>query len=346
MSSPKNYRIFHISPGLVRYAESSGQEIVALVKKEVLDEMNFSFRNKPVFSEHKLIEIDDVFDFKNGDPEEKADGVVNDVGYDEYSGRFYVDATIWDEETQANIEKGYGASNAYIVEKVGTAGLHNDVPYDEEILEGSYHHLAIVESPRYSDTQIIQNSKTGGLIMKFKLLGKLGKKGKNQLDKSKVLTNETPTDTPAEKAETMEMNAGASIEVDGQVIPVSDMVEAYMASKNQAVENEASPDEAMLSMEDTILVDGEEVSVQALYEAYAASNTGAEGDLLTNSKTATKTPAKDTEEEAPNRNYKLLQNAVDTAPAEDVRTSSVITETKRLVVGKAKYGTIKENGNV
>ncbi len=354
MSSPKSYRIFHISPGLVQYTdESTGQELVVLVKKETLDQMNHTFKGKPVFSKHKLITSEDAFNLKTGDSENLADGVVTSVGYDEFNGQYFADAIIWDEETQANIDKGYGVSNAYTVDKIGVAGVHNNVPYDEEVLEGTYHHLAIVDSPRYSDTQILQNSKKiGGLTMKFKL----GKKGKNLFGKTKVLANQTPTET-SQSPEVMAMPEDATVEVEGQIIPISSMVEAYIEAQAAlaAAQLENEVEAPSLSMEDTITVDGAEVKVADLYAAYLESQKVLNAEGMSAGTPAEKEVSETDKVRAnslgavqatPNEHFKLVQNAVN-KPAEEKAPVQLTTQASRVVLGKAKYGTVKkEMGNV
>ncbi len=154
LSSPKRFRIFHIAPGLVQYSKDNKEQLV-LVRKQCLDDMNQSFVGKPIFNEtHKDIEASTAFDFSSGQHEDLADGVVTSAGYDEEKGKHWIDAMIWSKAALNNIDNGYGVSNAYIVEKSGPGGTYNNVNYDEEVLGGTYHHLAIVNNPRYSDTEI------------------------------------------------------------------------------------------------------------------------------------------------------------------------------------------------
>ena len=155
---PKRYRALHITPGLVDYTDGD-QRSTVLIKKPALDLMNPSFLGKPVFNfTHKVVDIKNAFDFTSEEQEKHAVGVISEVGYDVESGYYFADMMIWDEKTQRNIDNGYGVSNAYIPE-VEPGGTYNNVPYHQEVMGGKYDHMAIVESPRYGDVKIFENSK-------------------------------------------------------------------------------------------------------------------------------------------------------------------------------------------
>ncbi len=357
MSQGKSYRLYHVSPGLTQYTNpQTGEDYNVLVKKETLDEMNRSFQPIPVFNQHKSVEADEAFDFKNGAAENLAEGTVYEVGYDESSGMFYADAVIWDKETQDLIEKGYGVSNSYTAEEVAPGGLYNNVPYDEEVTKGTYRHIAIVSNPRYSGTRIMQNSesKKGGLIMNFKLL--FSKKTAATPKENAKKENEVED---VEKKDTMEVDAASTVEVDGNTIPLADMVSAYKA-KNQATEVPS------LSMTDTVTVDDKEVPVKDLYDAYQATQTGpmvnttaenskdsqtatTETKTVENTK-ATKTDSavepktdesgQDPQKAAPNDHFKVVKNAAQKAPEETKKVHN--TPLNRQRHGKKLYGTIKE----
>ncbi len=329
MSKPKRYRIFHVAPGLVQYT-SDGQEHLVLLKRETLDAMNQSFVEKPVFNEnHMMVDAADAFVLKSGNREDLAVGIVHDAGCEEWSGRYWVDASIWDDETQDNIDEGYGVSNAYIVKKSGPGGIHNSITYDEEVLEAQYHHLAIVSNPRYSDTQIIQNSKSGG-IMKFKL--NWGKKAEKSA-------------TPEVKETAVEevvMNSDATLDVDGESIAVGKMVKAYQNMKAEEEEKEKEKENATVGMDDTIEVDGETVSVKDLLKAYKAKT--AEGDEKEEDKKEEDVKENSTTEKS--KSFKMVENALNETVMP--KAPKVETEVTRLARGQASYSSIvkKEDANV
>lgn len=336
MSKPKRFIIFHVAPGLVNYAGENGREELVLVRKEALDRMNQSFVGKPVFNEtHKMIDAETAFDLESSNIEELADGIVHAVGYDEYNGQHWVEVMIWDASTLQNIADGYGVSNAYTVKAYGPGGTHNSVPYSAEVLDGEYLHLAVVKNPRYSDTKIIANSKDkeGGVMNKlFKFLGG---KPKEEKPKEEVKTN------------SVDMPADAALEVDGDKIPVADMLSAYKAvKKNEA--DEKAKEEATVNMDDSIEVDGEKIPVKELLAAWKASKKN-EGDKDDDKDEKAKEDAKtNAAPEAKNANFKVLANAA--AKTEETKTPEVDTVSKGLVRGKARYGSavvveVKEGSN-
>ncbi len=322
MSNPKRFRIFHVSPGLVQYSVDNKEHLV-LVKKQCLDDMNQTFVGKPIFNEtHKDIEASKAFDFSGGHSEELADGVVTAAGYDEEKGKHWIDAMIWTERALANIKNGYGVSNAYIVDKSGPGGTYNNMNYDEEVLGGTYHHLAIVSNPRYSDTEIIQNSKSTmkniGGIMRFKF----GMKKKAE---------EAKVDAAKENAvEEMEMNDDAVVEVDGKTIPVADMVKAFQDMKKAEAEAEAKKN-ATLELTDTIDVDGESIDVKTLLAAYKAATT----PTAKNEDSEVKENAVP-KAETKNANFNALKEAAGKTDA--TSNVNILTQRSKLAKGEARYG--------
>jgi len=337
---PKRYKALHIVPGLVDYTEENQRETV-LIKKEALEKMNRSFLGKPVFNFiHKVIDADRAFDFTGEESDKHAVGVISDVGYDVESGYFSADMMIWDEETQKNIdEKDFNVSCAYLPD-VAPGGVYNNVPYDEEVIGGEYHHMAIVESPRYGDARIFANSKNSesGGIMKFKL----------NLGKKKVKQNAAPPEEPKKeepKAEEMEMNMDSVlVDEEGNEYPVSELVENYKMSQNADPE-----EEAVVNMEDTISIDGKEVSMKELYDNYCAKKNAepptdqplddvVDEDLKKNS-----LGDDDGDKKTPNKNFrKMKANA--SRGADPETGPKVNTQRSRLDRGKSRYGSTVHNG--
>lgn len=330
---PKRYRALHITPGVVDYTDGDQRETV-LIKKPALDSMNRSFLGKPVFNfTHKTIDPEVAFNFTGEESEKHAVGVISDVGYDAESGYYFADMMIWDEETQNNIANGFGVSNAYIPE-VADGGIYNNVPYDEEVVDGEYHHMAVVEDPRYGDVRIFENSKRGK-PMKFKLFGKK--------DKDLKKNQEDPPAADDKKKDEDEMSLNMEsvlIDEEGNELPLSEMVEAYKASKNSEDEDDDKP---TLNMDDTIEIDGKEVPVKELYDNYCAKKNAepptdqpledvVDEDLKKNSAGDDKKedPSK------PNENFlKLKSNANKGAEPDKIKVN---TQKTRLDRGKARYG--------
>lgn len=333
---PKRYRALHITPGVVDYTDGDQRETV-LIKKPALDKMNRSFLGKPVFNfTHKVVPIEDAFNFTSEEIEEHAVGVVSDVGYDVESGYFFADMMIWDEETQDNISEGYKVSDAYIPE-VGPGGEYNNVPYDEEVMGGKYDHMAIVENPRYGDVKIFENSK-GVKPMKWKIFGKKEKDVKKNADDS------PPADDDKKKDDEMSLNADSVLMgEDGEEYPLSEMIEAYKSANMK-------DEKPTMNMEDTIEIDGKDVSMKELHDNYCAHKNAepptdealddvVDADLKKNS------AGEDGKKEKANDNFlKIKTNASKGARPEKIKVNTVKS---RLQRGSERYGSaVKvEGGN-
>ena len=332
---PKRYRALHITPGVVDYTDGDQRETV-LIKKPALDKMNRSFLGKPVFNfTHKIIEPEVAFNFTSEESEKHAVGVISNVGYDTETGYFFADMMIWDEETQNNIdEKDYGVSNAYIPD-VEAGGIYNNVPYNEEVINGEYHHMAIVAEPRYGDVRIFENSKTGK-PMKWKLFGE------NKKDAIKNVKKNMAPKKPEEKKDDEEMSLNMnSIIVDekGNETPLSEMVEVYKNAADEEKKKEKD-EKPTLNMEDTMEIDGKEVSVKELYDNYCAKKNAepptdeplddvVDPDLKKNSSDVGK-------KKEPNENFlKLKTNANKGAKPDKIKVN---TQKTRLERGTARYG--------
>jgi len=215
-----------IQPSLVSYSDVG----TVLVEKPALDKMLASFNGRPVFNEkHKDVGGDD---FSIG----RADGIVTNARYNSEDGWYWADVMVWDEDTKANCKNGYSLSCAYDVKKWGPGGIHNNIPYDREVLEGEYTHLAIVPNPRYEGARIIYNN--GGL-MKLKFW-----------EKEKV----------GEAAREVEL-ANANVTINGKDMPfsvVADLVEKEEKRKADELANAKK----LLNDDDTVEIAGRKMTVK------------------------------------------------------------------------------------
>lgn len=327
---PKRYRAFYIEPGLADYtAEGIG---VVLVQKDALDRMMSTFVGMPVVNfEHTDKEPEELFNMSDNEKGEMADGTVSDVGYDDKSGWYYADMMIWNKETQQNIdENGYSVSCAYDVLKTDTTGgtVHN-VPYDEEVLEGSYVHMAVVPNPRYEKAWIIKNSKSQEENVKIKLF-------------RKPLKNEAPKPEPEVEEEVIENAEAGVIELeDGTQIPVAEAIEMYKAKKGEELDNAGT----VLNMEDEIEIDGEKVSVKDLMAACG------KGEAMENAEPAQDDDAEEVVDEQRQNSKKpvskkvnkVVKNAAfrDEAPIQ----RNLNTASSRLDRGKSRYGSSVKQGD-
>lgn len=175
---PTAMKCSFIEPGVVLYAEVG----MVLVQKPALDKMMNSMRGKPVVNvDHREVSPDD---FRNGNFDGMVDGNDHAVWFDPSDAKFHCSFQITTPETLTNIKNGFKVSCAYKVTKWGPGGIHNNVPYEREVLDGQYTHLAIVANPRYEGVRIYntKGAKTMTLQWIKKLLGTDGKEITNSVE--------------------------------------------------------------------------------------------------------------------------------------------------------------------
>lgn len=142
---PEVYTCKFLEGGIVSYEDSDAG--IALLKKETIDKMAHTFIGRPVIIDHQNITPENF--------EKAAVGYVINVRFEPADAWFYADFIVTDDKARVLIdEKGYSVSCAYNVLDVAEGGLWHDIRFDGEIIDGSFTHLALVESPRYEDSKI------------------------------------------------------------------------------------------------------------------------------------------------------------------------------------------------
>ncbi len=142
---PEVYSCKFLEAGIVSYEDSGAG--IALLKKETIDKMAHTFIGRPVIIDHQNVTPENY--------EKVAVGYVTNVRFSPEDAWFYADFIITDDKARALIdEQGYSVSCAYNVLDVAEGGLWHDIKFDGEITDGSFTHLALVNSPRYEDSKI------------------------------------------------------------------------------------------------------------------------------------------------------------------------------------------------
>jgi hypothetical protein len=296
------YRAEFIEPGFVYYDDVG----TVLVSQEALDKMMSSFIGKPVVNyEHRDLSPEEAFKLDENQVSAIADGVVTDCGRLD-NGWYYADMIIWNKQTIDNIDnKGYSVSCAYIPAKTKTGGKHNNVEYVEEVTNGTYTHMAIVNNPRYEKAKIYYNS------MEDKMANKIFRFLKNQDDEKK------------EEKENMEekinMNE-AFVEINGEQVPIEKLLESYRSMKDNSEEEKSN----VLNPEDEVDIDGEKIMVSELIASYSKSNAEPQTD------------EPDEPDVKENSNFKTVKNSIQ--KSQDEIVMSVNTRSERLARGKKLYG--------
>lgn len=333
---PKHYYARHMQPGICGY----GTEKVLVDTDAVKLMLGNDAVGKPVYVLHQTVDLAKI--------KEKADGYIIDSFYNELDGWAWFKILIITDEAHAAIAKDWAVSNAYVPTQWGVGGTKNNVPYDREIMNGQFTHLAIVPDPRYEDACIMtpdqfrayQDSKKqqleelrnsnsqppGGKTM-FKLF-------KNKREEVQTIDADTQIELENGKSVTLQeminavkknddndaemMNGDSMVECDGEKMPLKELVNRYnnAMKKNSEADEKKNADDA------------------------AAAKKKADEDEASEKKNAEEKEAKEKanaeDEEKKNANFLELQNAhLKGAP-----TSTVIIETgiDKLARGKANYG--------
>lgn len=241
---PEEYTCTFIQPGLVSYEDANLG--LAMVSKETLDKMLPSFIGKPV------VRRDDHRDGMGPEQFKKiAVGVVTDAWFDANSGWFMCSFIVWDDEAKVDITvRKYSVSCAYVMLDCNDeGGVHNQIKYDGEVLDGEYSHLALVPNPRYTGAQIFLNSIGGSMKITAWFSKKVeemkGKQLKNEVD---IATDAVEVDgkrvlikelinavKKTEALNSVELGEDSEFTIDGKVYTLKNMIESYKKTlKNDA----------------------------------------------------------------------------------------------------------------
>lgn len=185
---PKAYSFKFIEPGLVKYEDVRNTGHV-LVRKETLDKMLPTFVGMPIINMMHKHTRPETF-------REEADGIITRAYYNSEDGWYWADGLVWDPDTQNTCDigvnsKGFSVSCAYDpLDGTEVGGDWHNIPYEGEITNGKYTHMAIVPNPRYEDAEIHRlNSKGGSMLKMFAWL----KGEKKEIDpESTILVNGKP----------------------------------------------------------------------------------------------------------------------------------------------------------
>ncbi|MDR1940831.1 MAG: DUF2213 domain-containing protein [Endomicrobium sp.] len=130
---PKVYFCKHITAGICRYNEGD-----VLITDDTLKKMNATFSGKPVYVEHQKVNLENI--------QEEADGYVIKSFYMPEDASYWAQFIVVSDKGHKAIKDGYRVSNAYVPESFGAGGDYHNIPYKQEITDGHYTHLALVDN--------------------------------------------------------------------------------------------------------------------------------------------------------------------------------------------------------
>lgn len=303
-SDGKRFRCDFIREGPVFYPEIN--KGIECLRRSTIEKALQSFIGKPLTIEH----IDARMNV--ADPEifaKVAHGKIDKVGRDAESGWFFCEGDITSDAGR-EAALGMNPSCGYRVGMTGQGGRWNNVPYERELTQIEFHHLALTSKrPRYEEADIRLNAiqDDQGKPMKFKLLRKL----------AAAVVGGQPT------TEEVELSGDTALKLpSGGEIRLNDAVEAYASSeleKQKAADAEkkkkddaaaAGGDRQNAVTDDSeVLVDGKPVKVAVLRQAYEARENAA---------------AAETKRKADEARENATRGAADFAKLEAARTAPTI----------------------
>lgn len=202
--SGKRFRCNFIEPGLVSYTDCGGE--VELLRQETIEAALHTALGNPLTVGH----------VRTNKIVTDAHGRIENVGRDPVTGWFFADGTVETDEARARIRSNEKPSCGYTVTSFGPGGVWHNMRYAREITGIKFHHLAIVENPRYEGAKYRLNSKNPPAMKNpFKFIW----------DRIKPAA-EAGGQPVTERAEA-EVAADATVEVGGKPVRLNDLVDAY-----------------------------------------------------------------------------------------------------------------------
>lgn len=243
---PRVFYCRHMQPGTCRYDDET-----VLVDTDAIKKMLPSGVGKPVYINHQNVKLDDL--------KEQAAGYITEGFYNELDGWAWFKFLAIDDECHKSIADGWSVSNAYKYTDVSGGGTKNNVPYNKEIVDGIFTHLAIVSNPRYEQAKIFtpdefkayQEEKKRQLV-EYQNSHQPNPKGKTMF---KLFKNE--------KKEVSTVDLDTMIELEnGKSISVKEMLNAVKKNEDEDEKKEKENEDQMVD------VDGEKMPLKDLVNKY------------------------------------------------------------------------------
>lgn len=315
----KRFRCNFIEPGVVDYSDC-GLGIELLRRETIQAALNTALSN-PLTKGHistRLNTFDGI-----------ALGYVDKVGYDETAGVFYCEGEVASEQARELIRKGWRPSCGYTVTSTGKGGRYNGVAYERELTGIKFHHLAIVDRPRYQDMNFRLNSTKQPAMNVIKFI-------KNVL-RPKEGGGANETETVREEG-TLPLDT--TLEVNGKQVRLNQIVDAQIAAdEKEARENAISADSEIE------YAPGKTAKLSVLVASFRANEaTDDDSDEAKKAKkekadrenAAAEEKAKKDRENA--QSFRVLQNAPKHVPVQRERVNSAGTIQEQLARGQSRYG--------
>lgn len=250
----KVYYCKHIAPGVCAY-----QDETIFIGEDTLKKMDKSFSGKPIFVNHQTV---------NPETEkEDAVGYVVESFYLPEDGTHWAKLLIIDDKGHDAIKQGWKVSNAYKPTGFGVGGEWHNVPYNREVTDAYYTHLALVDNPRYEEAEIMSAED-------FKKYKEAKKSQLEQLQNSKVENSKQGEKKMFKlwtKKEVTNSDDISKVMVelsDGSAVSIGEMVNSVEKDlkEKEDKKNECHNEDEL--MEKVVKVNGEDMKVSDLVAAF------------------------------------------------------------------------------
>lgn len=341
----KKFEARLLEPGIVSYEDSGCGK--AYLTRESIERSAQSFIGRPLILtpqlKHKRVTPAQL--------EKDARGYVTDVYFNPDDGWFWCKGICHDDEAKEAINRVGFCSCAYEVLKVGTGGEYHAIPYDEEILEFSGEHLAIVDKPRYEGATIRLNSKPKTNTTMFKWIRKLASR-QNATEAPGAPAAPDSTTQPPPPVIKDNATAPAAEEITGETeleiptkengktekVTLANLVEVYNGRNDPA------------GADDAIEVDGKPVKIADLVAGYKANakpeETDEEKAKRENAEADEKAKKeKENAKPAPVSHFKVLLNARAFGAINEGPVTGPDDIMSRVARGNDRYGSKKAATN-
>ena len=243
---PNFYYAKHMQPGTCRYDKE-----MILVDTDAMQKMIGTGPGIPVYIHHQVaVPLDEV--------KEKAAGYVTESFYNELDGWAWFKVMAIDDEIRLAVSNKWSVSNAYRPVAWGEGGTKNNVPYDREITNAEFTHLAIVPNPRYEDACIMSPEEFRAYqeIKKAKL-AELQNSNPSLLERKNTMFNFLRKEN-----KTVSANEATHVEVDGKEMTIDEFQNAVKKNAGKKNEGDAEKNLQKDDKKDFKDLENENVDVQ------------------------------------------------------------------------------------
>lgn len=151
----------YVATGFIEKGVCTYKEERIYLSQETLQKAMPTMKGRPNVIQHQKVTPENM--------QELAVGYTSSEGiFNTETASFDVPFLIFDEEGKQKIADGWSVSCAYIPKAFGQGGTWHNTPYDREVTDLEFTHLALVPDPRYEDAKIYENSKDKNMDKKGK----------------------------------------------------------------------------------------------------------------------------------------------------------------------------------